>query len=113
MQKYSDFERMNSMALQREENKKKESVSCPNCSSGWFEHVRIGRYVADHNVILGQEVPGLGGDMGYVMLKCVRCHELLEPRIIHNTRDIGGDAYDDLLDVLEGKGDIRKDNNKE
>ena len=50
--------------------------------------------------------------MGYVMLKCVRCNELLEPRIIHNTRDIGGDAYDDLLDVLEGKGDIR-DNNEE
>lgn len=112
MQTYSDFERMNSAALKKEENKKRESVDCPKCSSSWFEQVRIGRYVADHNVILGQEVPGLGGDMGYVMLKCVRCNELLEPRIIHNTRDIGGDAYDDLLDVLEGKGDIR-DNNEE
>ena len=113
MQTYSDFERMNSLALKQQENKERESVSCPKCSSRWFEHIRVGRYKADHNVILGQQVPGLGGDLGYVLLKCIRCSELLEPRIINNTRDLGGDVYDDLLDTLEGKGDSRPSEDKE
>ena len=109
MQTYHDFEKMNTMAMDEADRKRKDSVSCPKCSSQWFEQLRVGRYVSDHNVILGQAVPGVAGEMEYVLLKCVRCTEILEPRILHSTRDIGGDAYDHLLDTLEGNGDLRKD----
>ena len=109
MQTYSDFERMNNAALKAEENKRKDCVACPKCNSQWFQQIRVGRFVSDHNVILGQEVPGIAGEMNYVMLKCIRCEELLEPRILHSTRDLGGDAYDQLLDTLDGEGDIRSE----
>ena len=109
MQTYHDLERMNSLAIEKEERRRKDSVECPKCSSQWFEEIKLGRFVSDHNVILGQSVPGIAGEMAYILLKCARCNEMLEPRILHSTRDIGGDAYDDLLDTLEGKGDKRND----
>ena len=113
MQTYHDFEKMNIMAMNEADKRRKDSVVCPKCTSQWFEQVKIGRYVADHNVILGQQVPGVSGEMAYILLKCVRCLEMLEPRILNNTRDLGGDAYDHLLDTLEGKGDTREDKEKE
>lgn len=107
MQTYADFERLNAAAMKAEEKKRTDCVSCPKCNSQWFQQIRVGRFVSDHNVILGQEVPGVAGEMNYVMLKCIRCEELLEPRILHSTRDLGGDAYDQLLDTLDGEGDNR------
>jgi len=109
MQTYADFERNNAAALKAVEKKRTDCVSCPKCKSQWFQQFKIGRYVSDHNVILGQEVPAVAGEMSYVMLKCVRCEELLEPRIINSTRDVGGDAYDQLLDTLDGEGDGRSE----
>jgi len=113
MQTYHDFERMNTMAMEEADRKRKDSVVCPKCTSQWFEQVKIGRYVADHHVILGQQVPSVAGEMAYILLRCVRCDEMLEPRILHNTRDLGGDAYDHLLDTLESKGDKKEDKKEE
>ena len=107
MQTYSNFERENLAALKAEEKKRTDCVNCPKCSCQWFQQVSIGRYVSDHHVILGQQIPSVAGEIGYVMLKCMRCEELLEPRILHSTRDLGGDLYDKLLDTLEGVGDTR------
>ena len=56
-------------------------------------------------MILGQEVPAVPGEMSYVVLKCIRCEELLEPRILYGTRDLGGEAYDHLLDTLKEKNE--------
>ena len=109
MQTYHDFERMNAIAEEEADRRRKDCVICPNCSSQWFEQIRVGRYISDHNVILGQNVPNVAGEMAYVLLKCIRCSEMLEPRILHSTRDIGGDAYDGLLDTLEGKEDSREE----
>jgi hypothetical protein len=105
MQTYADFEKLNAAALKAEEKKRTDCVACPKCESQWFQQFRVGRFVSDHNVILGQEVPAVAGEMNYVMLKCIRCDELLEPRILHSTRDLGGDAYDQLLDTLDGGQD--------
>ena len=107
MQTYADFEKLNAAALRAEEKKRTDCVACPKCQSQWFQQFKVGRFVSDHNVILGQEVPAVAGEMTYVMLKCIRCEELLEPRILHSTRDLGGDAYDHLLDTLDGEGDMR------
>jgi hypothetical protein len=106
MQTYADFEKLNAAALKAEEKKRTDCISCPKCQSQWFQQFKVGRFVSDHNVILGQQVPSVAGEMDYVMLKCIRCEELLEPRILHSTRDMGGDAYDHLLDTLEQEGDI-------
>ncbi len=37
----------------------------------------------------------------------MRCDNLLEPRVLHNTRDAAGGTYDHFLDTLQGKGDTR------
>lgn len=109
MQQYQEFIKKQ---LEEQELLKKidmECIRCPKCQSQWFEEVTLQKFKADHNVILGQHVPPKPGSIPYYVLKCARCGDLLEPRIIHNTRDLGGNDYDDLLDTLEGKGDTREE----
>lgn len=108
MQTFADFERQQQMMLKELERRDLESISCPNCSSQFFEHVRVAKYKADHNVVLGQDVPIRPGSAPYVLLRCIYCKDLLEPRVLHNTRDVIGGDYNELLDTLEGKKDPRK-----
>lgn len=103
MQTFADFERNNAAALKAAEKKRTDCLTCPKCESQWFTQFRVGRYVSDHHVILGQEVPAVTGEMSYIMLRCLRCEELLEPRIINSTRDVGESAYNELLDTLQEK----------
>lgn len=107
MRQYEDLERQQMEVLQRKQKEDMECVSCPKCGSQWFEEVAFYRYKSSHNVILGQNIPPRPGSIPYFLLRCVRCTNLLEPRVLHNTRDIGGNDYDFLLDTLEGKGDKR------
>lgn len=111
MQTYNEFERQRNIALKEREKIDMECIHCPNCSSQWFMEIPVYKFQANHNVILGQNVPTKPGAIPYYILQCVRCKDLLEPRVIHTTRDIGGNDYDDFLDTLDGKGDLRK--NKE
>lgn len=109
MQTYSEFEKQRNMALKEKEKLDMECIHCPNCNSQWFMQVQVYKFQANHNVILGQDVPTKPGAIPYYILKCVRCNNLLEPRVIHTTRDIGGNDYDNFLDTLEGHGDTRTD----
>lgn len=114
MQTYGDMERAMGIALKEQEDRDKECISCPTCGSQWFTEVEAQRYLANHHLIAGQKVPNKPGTVPYQVLRCLQCEKLLEPRIIHNTRDIAGDDYDHFLDTLEGKFDKRpKEENKE
>jgi len=93
--------------LKNLEKRDLESISCPSCSSQFFEHVRVAKFKADHNVVLGQDVPVKPGSAPYILLRCVLCKDWLEPRVLHNTRDVIGGDYNELLDTLEGKKDSR------
>lgn len=108
VRQYEDFERQQMEILKQHKKEETDCIFCPKCRSRWFEEVELYQFRANHNVILGQQVPVKPGSIPYYVLKCVRCGDLLEPRIIHNTRDIGGNDYDSLLDTLEGKDDARE-----
>jgi hypothetical protein len=105
---YESFEKQQLMAMREAENRALDCIDCPKCGSQWFEEVSFARYQADHHVVVGQDVPPQPGISPFKMLRCVRCANLLEPRIVHQTRDLGAKGYDSFLDTLEGVGDTRK-----
>ena len=109
MQTYADFEQQQHAILKNLERRDLECISCPSCSSQWFEQVRISRFKADHNIVLGQDVPPKPSTIPYVLLRCICCQDFLEPRVLHNTRDVVGGDYNHFLDTLEGKHDNRED----
>src|SRR5687768_1593268 len=109
---YADFERQQQRIMRELEQRDLECLSCPNCSSQWFEQVKVSRYKADHNIILGQEVPPKSNTVPYIVLRCIRCSDFLEPRVLHNTRDVVGGDYSHFLDTIEGKKDKRTDQEK-
>lgn len=105
MQTYADFERQQQTFMDQMKKHDMECISCPKCQCQFFEQLEVMKYKADHNVILGQDVPPKPGSQPYKFLKCIKCNELLEPRILHNTRDVIGGDYEELLDILEGKNE--------
>jgi hypothetical protein len=113
MSTYNAYEKAQSRVLDQVQKESMECISCPECSSQWFEEVEVNRYQINHNLILGQSIPEEPGGVKYQLLKCIRCNELLEPRILHSGRDVSGDRYDHFLDTLEGKNDTRKKNSNE
>ena len=114
MQQWEEFNRAEQIALKRQLDAELECVSCKTCSSTWFEQVKTFQFKAEHHLIIGQDVPTrTPGAVPFVLLRCMRCHDLLEPRILHNTRDLAAGTYDNLLDTLEGKDDLRKQEKKE
>jgi hypothetical protein len=107
MQQWNDFNRQQEAIQKQLEKRDSECVSCPKCSSQWFEEVEVSRYKSDHNIVLGQKVPAKPGTIPYILLRCVTCTDLLEPRVLHNTRDVVGGDYNHFLDTVEGKEDSR------
>ena len=113
MEQWKDFDRSEQLALKRDLESQLEAVSCPKCSSTWFEQVKCFQFKADHNLILGQEVPTTKtSSVGFVLLRCLRCSNLLEPKILYGSRDILHGAYEHLLDTMDGLGDSRKKEEK-
>lgn len=107
MQTYAEFEAQQNAFMEQMRKHDLECISCPTCESQFFEQIEVMKFKADHHVILGQDVPPKPGSQPYRLLRCVHCQNLLEPRIIHNTRDVIGGDYEELLDTLEGKRDKR------
>lgn len=113
MQQWEEFKRAEAVALKRQLDAELEAINCKTCGSTWFEQVKAFQFKSDHHVIIGQDVPPRQpGAVGFVLLRCLRCSDLLEPRVLHNTRDVAAGSYDDLLDTLQGKDDRRKTEEK-
>lgn len=108
MTTWTEWEKSSLRVLKEQEDIDNTCIHCPKCDSQWFEEIRVTRYKEDHNVVIGQPVPAKPGSIPYIVLRCIRCSNLLEPRVLHSTRDIAGGDYDKFLDCLEGKGDKRK-----
>jgi hypothetical protein len=81
-------------------------LKCPKCNNSWFEEVKAQQYVDDHTVILGQGVPPKNGAM-FILLRCTKCSDLVEPRVLRQARDAANQMYDNFIDSL--KGDIKSD----
>lgn len=114
IQTWSDFEKKQAQLQEKQRELDLETVRCPKCDSQWFEQVRFARFKADHHIILGQDVPVRPGSVQYTLLRCACCGDMLEPRVLHNSRDVASGDYDHFLDTIEGKLDKRpKEEDKE
>ena len=80
-------------------------LKCPGCKSSWFEQVRAQQYIDDHTVILGQPAPPKVG-AEFFLLRCTKCGDLSEPRVLRQSRDIANQLYDNFLDSLK-TGEIK------
>lgn len=108
MQQWEDYNRAQQESLKRQLDASLEAVSCPKCKSTWFESVDAFQFKADHNLILGQDIPTRrSGMIPYKVLRCLCCSDVLEPHVIHSTMDAAGQDYNDFLDTLQGKLDTR------
>jgi len=108
MSTYDALEKQQQKLMDQIEKNKLECINCPTCGSQWFTEIKAQRYQLDHNIILGQAIPTEPNTIPYLLLKCIRCENLLEPKILHNTRDVAGGKYDNFLDTIEGKFDTRE-----
>jgi len=104
---YSDFERSQMLAMKAEEEKDLDCIKCPQCQSQWFEQVPVSRYQNQRQVVIGQPVPAKPGSVPYILLRCIHCQNLVEPRVSRTVRDLAAQDYDHFLDTLEGKFDAR------
>lgn len=107
MTTWTEWERATAVAQHKLNDK--HPVTCPKCSSTWMEQVEVYQYDANHQIIPGQRVPTLHPNtIPFILLRCLRCGDTLQPFILHAMRDIsGGTIYDNFLDAMEGKGDTR------
>ena len=74
-------------------------VECPNCEGTFFELAKLAQYQKDHHIVPGQTPPVYG--MEYVILRCIRCNELIEPTVQLSPRDLATSQYGRLLEELE------------
>lgn len=107
MTTWSEWERATAVA-QKQMNQK-SAVTCPHCSSTWFEQVEANQFDANHQIIHGQKVPTLQTNaVPFILLRCLRCGDTLQPLILSVMRDVAGSSiYDKFLDSMEGEGDLR------
>lgn len=110
---YSDLERQEQARIKAKEKHDNECISCPRCNSQWFEAVNAQRFQLNHNIIVGQDVPPQPSTIPYKLLRCVLCGNLVEPRILHNTRDLAAGDYEVFLDTMEGHLDKRPEDQRE
>lgn len=108
MSSYSDFERSQVLAMKAEEEKDLDCINCPQCQGQWFEQVQISRFQNQRQVVIGQPVPAKPGSIPYILLRCIHCQNLVEPRVSRSVRDLAAQDYDHFLDTIEGKFDSRK-----
>jgi hypothetical protein len=87
---------------QKKKSSDDDCVKCPKCKNTWFEQIKAMQLKVDHNVVIGQEVPvNPNSNVPFVLLRCVKCGELTEPRLFRNTFDQLNKKYDEFLDSLE------------
>lgn len=75
-------------------------MRCPSCSFTWFEEIRCKQYLSEHTTIVGGSIAP-ASDVEFRLLRCVKCSDLLEPRILRGTRDFLHKEYDKFTEELE------------
>lgn len=82
------------------DRRNKDVVTCKKCGCSWMEQVLVQQYSPHHMVILGQKVASQS-DMGFFLLRCIKCAETYEPNVQIGARDSARKAYDLFLDQME------------
>ncbi len=104
---WSDFERV--VSASQKQASDKQVVQCPKCACSFFEEIEFYQFDMNHHVVLGQKVPKAFTDtIPYILLKCGRCGDVLEPSLLNTVNSLGApNGYDRFLDQMEGKDDKR------
>ena len=76
------------------------AVHCVKCGCTWLEQVLIRQYDKDHLVILGQQVQP-ATEVGFWILKCIKCGDLMEPNVQSGPQDMYRKGYDKFLNIME------------
>ncbi len=100
----TELKNANNKTLKKDPNE--GCLACPKCKSTWFEEVKTQQYVDDHTVIVGQSIPPKNG-IQFVLLRCSKCSETVEPRLLRQARDAANSLYDNFLDSM--KQDIKSE----
>lgn len=108
MQTYKDIEKQRAELEEKLRKLDTECVTCPKCNSQFFEEVTASKFQLNHNLIPGQKVPPKPGTVGFQLLRCMRCANLLEPQVMMDGRDLASGDYGEFLDTMDGKGDTRE-----
>ena len=90
-----------------EKMKDPDVVTC-TCGCSYLEQVPVYQFPKNHSVILGQAVPP-HADMGFYILRCIKCGEIYEPQVQIAARDSARRAYDAFLDEMERPGPGKSD----
>lgn len=101
MKQWSDFAASQELAVRKLQEQDAETLACPACKNVWFEEVELMTFKSDHQVIPGQKVPHKFGP--FIFLRCIKCDELTEPRLLRQQKDNLDKIYSTLLDMLEDK----------
>lgn len=78
---------------------KDPSLACPKCQSEWLEEVPVFRFKQVHSVVIGQNVPKVS-DVGFYILRCVKCGETIEPNVLYGGTDALRREYETFLDHM-------------
>jgi hypothetical protein len=78
-------------------------MECPSCCCQFFEEKRIRRFKKFHTVVHGQNVPPADPGVEFVLLKCIRCGQMVEPELLSGRMDTPAKLYDILLKEIEGR----------
>jgi hypothetical protein len=65
-----------------------------------MEQIIVNQYSKYHTVILGQGVP-TAEEMGFFLLRCVKCGEVHEPNVTIGPVDVARKKYDEFWDQME------------
>ena len=83
-----------------EKAKEPEVCECPTCGCKFFEQIEVHQFPKNHNVILGQKVAPLA-DIGFIVLRCLRCEDVMEPQVQTGARDLARKMYNEFLDTMQ------------
>lgn len=78
-------------------NPSKNCTECPKCKNTWFEQVVCQQYNADTLVLLGQPPAPAENAVPFVLLRCLKCRFLLEPKALRQYKDGANLSYNHLL----------------
>lgn len=107
MRQYEQWRSAQEASVLASQQKISDAITC-KCGCTWFEQVECNQFTMHHQVVLGQGIPVLDQQTGYILLKCIKCNEFTEPFVDRNARDIANKKYDSFLDELEdNKTDLK------
>lgn len=88
--------------LNKQQEVDRQVIRCQSCKkSTYFFEIECLQFKLHHTTVLGQRAVPVGDSVPYILLKCVKCGELTEPKIHRNGRDTADKKYDAFLDLLE------------